>query len=102
MDQIFSAELKPEDFIRKTLPNHFDKLKNGNYNAYGNKLLENLQNGTALYKAKASAKVTSTIDALTPFLLESYLQVKALVFQHHLIVEILKKTNSVIRSQPRK
>ena len=91
LDQIFSAELKPEDFLRKTLPNHFDKLKNGNYNAYGNKLLENLQNGTALYKAKASAKVTSTIDALTPFLLESYLQVKALVFQHHLIVEILKK-----------
>ena len=71
LEKIFCIGLKPEDFLRKTLPNHFEKLTKGNYNVYGNKLLENLQNGNALYKANASEYVSSTIDALTPFLLEN-------------------------------
>ncbi len=91
LEKIFCAGLKPEDFLRKTLPNHFEKLTKGNYNVYGNKLLENLQNGTALYKANATENVSSTIDALTPFLLENYTKVKFSVFQYQLVLEILKK-----------
>ncbi len=91
LEKIFCAGLKPEDFLRKTLPNHFEKLIKGNYNVYGNKLLENLQNGTTLYKANATENVSSTIDALTPFLLENYTKVKFSVFQYQLVLEILKK-----------
>jgi len=91
LEKIFCAGLKPEDFLRKTLPNHFEKLTKGNYNVYGNKLLENLQNGTTLYKANATENVSSTIDALTPFLLENYTKVKFSVFQYQLVLEILKK-----------
>ena len=91
LEKIFCAGLKPEDFLRKTLPNHFEKLTKGNYNVYGNKLLENLQNGTALYKTNASENVSSTIDALNPFLLEKYTKIKFLAFQHQLVLEILKK-----------
>lgn len=91
LEKIFCVGLKPEDFLRKTLPNHFEKLTKGNYNVYGNKLLENLQNGNALYKSNASENVSSTIDALTPFLLENYTKVKFSVFQYQLVLEILKK-----------
>lgn len=91
LEKIFYVGLKPEDFLRKTLPNHFEKLTKGNYNVYGNKLLENLQNGTALYKANATENVSSTIVALTPFLLENYTKVKFSVFQYQLVLEILKK-----------
>src|SRR5690606_28442899 len=41
---IAESGLQHTDFSSSTLPNHFLKLKAGNYDAYGNKLQENLEN----------------------------------------------------------
>lgn len=91
LQKINDEGLQPEDFLRKTLPNHFEKLKAGDYNVYGNMLLENLeQGGNALYKKTTSEAIASKIDTITPFLLEKYVEIKKLVFQLQLYIELQK------------
>ena len=93
LQKIQNKGLQPEDFMRKTLPNHFEKLINENYNVYGNKLLENLQEGgKLLYKAATAEDISSKIDSLTPFLLEQYVEIKKLVFQQQLYKELKKSS----------
>lgn len=93
LQKIQNKGLQPENFMRKTLPNHFEKLKNEDYNVYGNKLLENLQEGgKLLYKAATAEDISSKIDSLTPFLLEQYVEIKKLVFQQQLYKELQKSS----------
>lgn len=82
--------LEHSDFLRATLPNHFLRLKEGNYNVYGNKLQENLENGEGLYKVKAHPMVASKIDDIRPQLLSYYLSIKEKVFKDNLFESILK------------
>ena len=93
LQKIQNKGLQPENFMRKTLPNHFEKLINEDYNVYGNKLLENLQEGgKLLYKAATAEDISSKIDSLTPFLLEQYVEIKKLVFQQQLYKELQKSS----------
>lgn len=87
---IEESGLQHTDFIRSTLPNHFLKLKAGNYDAYGNKLQENLADGKGLYKVKEAAFIVETIDNLAPKLLSNYLQIKERVNIYTLYDAILK------------
>ncbi|MBL4663513.1 MAG: UvrD-helicase domain-containing protein [Flavobacteriaceae bacterium] len=78
-------------FSRETLPNHFLKLMEGNNNVYINKLQEYLKTGgNALYKKNTPPDISTSIDSITPYLLEMYLQIKSRVSQVQLIQNILK------------
>ena len=91
LERINNEGLQPTDFLRKTLPNHFEKINNGDYNVYGNQLLENLQQGgNTLYKKATSEDISSKIDSITPFLLDQYIEIKSLVFQLQLLIELQK------------
>lgn len=87
---IEESGLQHSDFTRETLPNHFLKLKEGNYNVYANKLQENLEEGKGLYKVKEDAFIVSTIDSLAPNLLYNYIEIKEKVNKYSLYESILK------------
>jgi len=87
---IDESGLQHTDFTRGTLPNHFIKLKEGNYNVYANKLQENLETGKGLYKVKEAAFIVETIDSLAPTLLSNYLEIKEKVNSCNLYDSILK------------
>ncbi len=94
LQKITSEGILPEQFLRKTLPNHFLKIKEGNYDVYKNKLQENLEaGGNTLYKVKTDIEVSSKIDAITPFLLHQYTKIKSKVFQLQLFESLLKNIN---------
>ncbi len=90
LELIAENGLEHADFSRGTLPNHFLKIKSGNFDAYANKLQENLESGKGLYKVKVAAFIVETIDRLLPSLLSNYLAIKERVFQHSLYDSILK------------
>src|SRR5690606_27849689 len=90
LDLIDTMGLEHSDFVRGTLPNHFLKIKEGNYDAYSNKLQENLEDGSGLYKAKPDPIVASKIDEIRPQLLSNYLAIKERVFKDSLFESILK------------
>lgn len=86
-----SNDIPQEVFMRKTLPNHFLKLTEGSFDVYGNKLEENLEaGGRALYTAKTPEEVAAQIDAITPTLLEAYLDIKSKVYRFKLVKNLLK------------
>ncbi len=87
---IDESGLEHSDFTRGTLPNHFLKLKEGNYEVYANKLQENLEEGKGLYKVKEVSAITSVIDAIRPELLFHYLAIKKHVHKLKLYESILK------------
>src|SRR5690606_24776069 len=87
---IDEAGLQHSDFMRSTLPNHFLKIKAGNYDAYANKLQENLETNKSLYKAKEAAFIVETIDNLAPILLSNYIEIKEKVNNYNLYDSILK------------
>lgn len=90
LELIEESGLEHTDFTRSTLPNHFLKIKEGNFDAYGNKLQENLETGTGLYKVKESPTITSVIDSIVPQLLSNYLNIKEKVGKFNLYDSILK------------
>lgn len=79
-------------FSRGTLPNHFNKLIAGNYvKIYENKLQEYLETGgNALYKKDTPPNIGTAIDAITPYLLDTYVLIKGKVSQLQLIQNIQK------------
>ena len=87
---IDESGLQHDDFMRKILPNHFVKLQAGEYNVYGNKLQQNLEEAGGLYKKDTLENIASTIDAISPILLEKYLIIKANVNLLNLTTAILK------------
>lgn len=94
LQKITSEGILPEHFLRKTLPNHFLKIKEGEYDVYKNKLQENLEvGGNALYKVKTDVEISSKIDAITPYLLNQYTEIKSKVFLLKLFATLLKNIN---------
>ncbi|WP_046743358.1 UvrD-helicase domain-containing protein [Kordia zhangzhouensis] len=83
LELIENAGLTFDDFLRKTLPNHFKKIAEGDFNErslYGNKLAEDLQNGT-IYKKTTNPATAATIDRLLPQLTEIYISCKENVYE---------------------
>ncbi|QHI37620.1 ATP-dependent helicase/nuclease subunit A [Kordia antarctica] len=83
LELIASSGLQFDDFLRKTLPNHFQKIADKDFDEkrlYGNKLSEALESGIVYKKALDPLKA-SAIDALLPQLNESYHSCKANVFE---------------------
>jgi ATP-dependent exoDNAse (exonuclease V) beta subunit len=83
LDLLNNAGLEFEDFLRKTLPNHFKKIAEKDFNEkslYGNKLAENLADG-AVYKKTLDADKAATIDGLLPQLTELYHSCKQNVYE---------------------
>src|SRR5690606_26993355 len=87
---IAESGLQNTNFSSSTLPNHFLKLKAGNYDAYGNKLQENLENNQKLYRVKEEPFIKETIDSLVPNLLSNYIEIKEKVNKLNLYDSILK------------
>jgi ATP-dependent exoDNAse (exonuclease V) beta subunit len=78
-----NAGLEFDDFLRKTLPNHFKKIADKDFNEkslYGNKLADNLAEGN-VYKKTLDPDKAATIDGLLPQLAEYYHTCKALVYE---------------------
>ncbi|WP_430411112.1 UvrD-helicase domain-containing protein [Kordia sp.] len=83
LELIQSAGLEFNDFLRKTLPNHFQKIAAKDFDEkrlYGNKLAEDLENGS-IYKKALDATKAATIDALLPQLTEVYHSCKANIYE---------------------
>ncbi|GAB5400877.1 MAG: UvrD-helicase domain-containing protein [Aureisphaera sp.] len=91
LQQLNEKEIPLDVFQRGTFPNHFKKLKEGDYNVYKNKLGEYLEmGGTKLYKASTPEGLQLEIDNLTPRFLTSYKRCKTQVFTIKLYRNILK------------
>lgn len=91
LNSISSEGIEHSHFMRGTLPKHFLNLQNGEYDVYANKLQENLEaGGNALYKKATDTAIASSIDNLTPFLLEYYMSIKRLVFQQKMYASALR------------
>ena len=92
LTKIDSQKIPPESFRNKTLYNHFLKIVNGDYKAYGNQLLQNLEDGgLSLYKKDTRDEIASKIDHINSFLLDQYKEIKLDVFK-------LMLTNNIIRN----
>ncbi len=87
--QLIEAKgLEASDFPRETLPNHFKKISNSEYDPsklYNNKLEENLREGKIL-----KSTVTSSSDSIAPEILDIYLKLKALIYQRAFLKNIYK------------
>ena len=69
--------LNEDDFNRKTLYKHFEKISIGTVDdLYKNQLEKNLNEGQSLYKQSLSESKKKNIDALIPQLLEYFTQAK--------------------------
>lgn len=83
LELIQSAGLEFDDFLRKTLPNHFKKIADKEFDEkrlYGNKLAESLENGN-VYKKSLDASKASTIDSLLPQLNDVYYSCKTNIYE---------------------
>lgn len=83
LDLLADAGLEFDDFLRKTLPNHFKKIASKDFNEkslYGNKLADNLANGN-VYKKTLDPSKAATIDGLLPQLTELYHSCKENVYE---------------------
>ena len=86
LDIIIYHGVEFKDFPRETLPNHFIKIKDGNFNPvslYNNKLEENLIEGKIL---KTTIKNPPT--ELAPKLLQYYQNIKQLIYKRGLFSNI--------------
>ena len=86
LDYIISNGVQFKDFPRETLPNHFKKIKDGNFNPtslYNNKLEENLIEGKIL-----KATIKNPPAELSPQLLNYYQNIKQLVYKRGLFSNI--------------
>ncbi|WP_298901278.1 exodeoxyribonuclease V subunit beta [uncultured Psychroserpens sp.] len=83
--------LEDEDFTRKTLPNHFKKVKTLNFNGlYSNKLQENIASNTSIYNKTIEAQKATLIDSLLPEIETYYLAIKRLVYTSKFLKNALK------------
>lgn len=80
---IASEGLEFNDFLRGTLPNHFQKIADKDFDEkrlYANKLAEDLENGT-IYKKALDVSKAATIDALLPQLKQVYHSCKTNIYE---------------------
>ena len=81
-----------DDFNRKTLYKHFEKIANGAVDGlYENQLEKNLTEGQRLYNQYLDQSKKNIIDSLTPQLLESFTQAKSKVGRLFLLRSIISQ-----------
>ncbi len=84
--------LTEDDFNRKILYKHFEKIANGTIDGlYKNQLEKNLAEGQRLYNQSLSENKKTTIDALIPQLFESFTQAKSKVGRILLLRSIISQ-----------
>ncbi|MDB2520669.1 UvrD-helicase domain-containing protein [Flavobacteriaceae bacterium] len=84
--------LDEDDFNRKTLYTHFEKIASGTVDdLYKNQLEQNLTEGQRLYKKSLSESKKNIIDALTPELLDRFTQAKSKVGRLLLLKSIISQ-----------
>ncbi|MDA9597056.1 UvrD-helicase domain-containing protein [Flavobacteriaceae bacterium] len=89
---IANQSLTAEDFNRKTLYRHFEKIASGSIDGlYANQLEKNLIEQQGLYTKSLPETKKKTIDALIPQLLNSFIQVKLKVGQLLLLKSIISQ-----------
>jgi ATP-dependent exoDNAse (exonuclease V) beta subunit len=77
---LYDQGLTEDDFNRKTLYKHFEKIANGTVDGlYENQLKKNLVDGQGLYNQSLDETKKIIIDSLIPQLFESFIQAKSMV-----------------------
>ena len=89
LELIKKNNLNEDCFSRKTLPNHFKKISNENYERLYTNLLEENLNGGALHSSKASEKDIQIINEIRNELLEIYMGCKKNIYDLKLFANIL-------------
>ncbi|MDG5490963.1 UvrD-helicase domain-containing protein [Psychroserpens sp. SPM9] len=91
LSSIENNNLEATDFSRQTLPNHFKKAGNLDFERlYDNKLQENLEQNTSIYNKSLDAHKAATIDRILPQIAINYLAIKRLVFASKFLKNALK------------
>lgn len=91
LDFIQTNGLDFEDFTRKTLPNHFKKASDLDFNRlYDNKLQSNIADNTSIYNKTLDANKATLIDGLLPQIEANYLMIKRLVYTSKFLRNALK------------
>ena len=91
LDLIQSNGLIFEDFTRKTLPNHFLKAANLEFQRlYDNKLEQYLSEGTSLYNKTLDPSKAQVVDGLLPQFYENFKLMKHLVFSYKFLTNALR------------
>ena len=89
LDLIKTNGIQEKNFSRETLPNHFNKIINQNYQGiYDNQLENNLTNGH-LYSSKTTQDQKKLIDSIQEDLLKIYRQTKESVYKIKLYNNLL-------------
>ena len=92
LERIRDQGLSAEDFNRKTLYTHFEKVANGTIDGlYANQLEDNLKVGERIYTQSLDEDKKNKIDGLIPQLLEDFLQIKRKVGRLLLLKSIISQ-----------
>jgi len=92
LERIRDQGISAEDFSRKTLYTHFEKVANGTIDGlYGNQLEDNLKAGERIYTQSLEDDKKNKIDGLIPQLLEDFLQIKRKVGRLLLLKSIISQ-----------
>ena len=88
---IKSNGLEDSDFSRSTLPNHFKKAADLNFNGlYNNKLEENIKENKNIYTKSLAVEKANTIESLLPTFEKAYLKIKRAVYQSRIYTNALR------------
>jgi len=80
---ISEAGLEHNDFSRSSLPNHFKKLANKNYNVpFTSKWQTDLIEGKSLYPSRVKPDISTIIDAIQPKLISGFQKTKKMVVDY--------------------
>jgi len=92
LQKLKEKNLTPDDFFKKILYTHFERLKNKHFEGRFNNQLElALKGDKPLYKKATSSVIINKIEELRPFLLEIYLLTRISVGRWLLCRSILKQ-----------
>lgn len=90
LDLIDANGLEDNDFSRSSLPNHFYKLRDKNYDfRFDNKWQLEIED-TKLYPTRVSSHIAALIDGIQPLLVSLYKSTKELVVQIKFLKNVLK------------
>ena len=82
LNLINECGLQHDDFNRKSLPNHFEKLQRKDYNvSFDSNWQTDLIEGNTLYPKRVTEFIASTIESIQPNLSDAFTKTKALIYE---------------------
>ena len=82
LNLINECGLQYDDFNRKSLPNHFEKLQRKDYNvSFDSNWQTDLIEGNTLYPKRVTEFIASTIESIQPNLSDAFTKTKALIYE---------------------